>query len=72
VLWWFEQHQIPIDYLSGNSMGAMVGGMYATGKSQDELEVLVKHINWPIVIGDETPYEGNRNDPGAADLSSAG
>jgi NTE family protein len=57
VLWWFEQHHIPIDYLSGNSMGALVGGMYATGKSPDELEVLVKHINWPIVIGDETPYE---------------
>ncbi|HTT25125.1 MAG TPA: patatin-like phospholipase family protein, partial [Candidatus Sulfotelmatobacter sp.] len=30
VLRWFEQHHIPIDYLSGNSMGALVGGMYAT------------------------------------------
>jgi NTE family protein len=57
VLRWFEQHHIPIDYLSGNSMGALVGGMYATGKSPDELEVLVKHIDWPLVIGGETPYE---------------
>jgi NTE family protein len=56
VLRWFEQHRIPIDYLSGNSMGALVGGMYATGKSPDELEVLVKHIDWPLVIGGETPY----------------
>lgn len=36
VLRWFEQHHIPIDYISGNSMGALVGGMYATGKSPDE------------------------------------
>lgn len=57
VLRWFEQHHIPIDYLSGNSMGALVGGMYATGKSPDELEVLVKHMDWPLVIGGGTPYE---------------
>jgi NTE family protein len=57
VLRWFEQHHIPIDYLSGNSMGALVGGMYATGKSPDDLEALVKQIDWPLVIGGGTPYE---------------
>jgi len=57
VLRWFEQHHIPIDYLSGNSMGALVGGLYATGKSPDELEVLVKRMDWPLVIGGGTPYE---------------
>lgn len=57
VLRWFEQHHIPIDYLSGNSMGALVGGLYATGKSPDELEQLVKGMDWPLVIGSETPYE---------------
>ncbi len=57
VLRWFEQHHIPIDYISGNSMGALVGGMYATGKSPDELEVLVKHMDWPFIIGGQTPYQ---------------
>jgi NTE family protein len=57
VLRWFEQHHIPIDYLSGNSMGALVGGLYATGKSPDELERLVKQMDWPLVIAGETPYE---------------
>ena len=57
VLRWFEQHHIPIDYLSGNSMGALVGGLYATGKSPDELERLVKHMDWPLVVGGKTPYE---------------
>ncbi|MGA8493184.1 MAG: patatin-like phospholipase family protein, partial [Terriglobales bacterium] len=57
VLRWFEQHHIPIDYLSGNSMGALVGGMYATGKSPDELERLVKQMDWPLVISGQTPYQ---------------
>src|SRR5690242_16849049 len=57
VLRWFEQHHIPIDYISGNSMGALVGGMYATGKSPDELERLVRGMDWPLVIGGETPFE---------------
>jgi len=57
VLRWFEQHHIPIDYLSGNSMGALVGGLYATGKSPDELERLVKHMDWPLVLAGETPFE---------------
>ena len=56
VLRWFEQHHIPIDYLSGNSMGALVGGLYATGKSPDELERIVKHVDWPFVLGGGTPY----------------
>lgn len=57
VLRWFEQHHIPIDYIAGNSMGALVGGMYATGKSPDELEQLVKGLDWPLVFGGGTPYE---------------
>jgi NTE family protein len=57
VLRWFEQHHIPIDYISGNSMGGLVGGLYATGKSPDDLERLVKAIDWPLVIGGETPYQ---------------
>jgi NTE family protein len=57
VLRWFEQHHIPIDYISGNSMGGLVGGMYATGTSPDELERLVKTIDWSLVMGGGTPYE---------------
>jgi NTE family protein len=57
VLRWFEQHHIPIDYIAGNSMGGLVGGLYATGKSPDELEQLVKGMDWPLVIGGKTSYE---------------
>src|SRR5271165_4711651 len=42
VLKWFEEHHIPIDYLAGTSMGGMVGGLYSTGKSADDLRTIVK------------------------------
>src|SRR5689334_15440050 len=41
VLEWFEAHRIPIDYIAGTSMGGLVGGLYATGKSPKELEEIV-------------------------------
>ena len=57
VLKWFEEHHIPIDYLAGTSMGGLVGGMYATGKSADELKELVESSNWDLLLGGGTPYE---------------
>jgi NTE family protein len=57
VLRWFEQHHIPIDYLSGNSMGGLVGGLYATGQSPDQIENTVKRMDWPLLLGGVTPYE---------------
>jgi NTE family protein len=57
VLRWFEQHHIPVDYVAGTSMGGLVGGLYATGKSPDELERLVQGIDWDFVISGATPYE---------------
>ena len=57
VLRWFEQHHIPIDYIAGTSMGGLVGGMYATGKSPDELERLVKGMDWPLLSGAKLPMK---------------
>lgn len=36
-----EENNIPIDYLAGTSAGALVGSMYVTGKSPQEMEQLV-------------------------------
>ena len=38
VLRVLEEQKIPIDYIVGNSMGAIVGGMYAAGVPFDELQ----------------------------------
>ena len=57
VLQWFEDHHIPIDYLAGTSMGGLVGGLYATGRSPEELKEIVAAQNWDIIIGGDIPYE---------------
>lgn len=37
-----EEHDIPIDYITGTSMGAIVGSMYAMGYSPDEMTAILK------------------------------
>lgn len=37
-----EENNIPIDYVSGTSMGAIVGGFYAIGLSPDEMVSILK------------------------------
>lgn len=37
-----EENNIPIDYISGTSIGAIVGGLYAAGYSTEEMEELFK------------------------------
>ena len=56
VLRWFRDHHIPIDYIAGTSMGGLVAGFYATGKTPQELEELVKEQNWDVIIGGQTSY----------------
>ncbi|HXX99484.1 MAG TPA: patatin-like phospholipase family protein [Candidatus Limnocylindrales bacterium] len=57
VLKWFEEHHIPIDYLAGTSMGGLVAGFYATGKTGDELRDIVKSADWTLLLRGETPYQ---------------
>jgi NTE family protein len=57
VLQWFEDHHIPIDYIAGTSMGGLVGGLYATGKTPNQLQEIVEQQNWDIIIGGKTPYQ---------------
>lgn len=37
-----EENNIPIDYIAGTSMGAIVGSLYAMGYSPDDMEKLIK------------------------------
>ena len=37
-----EENNIPIDYITGTSMGAIVGSLYAMGYSPDDMEILLK------------------------------
>ncbi|WP_232321960.1 patatin-like phospholipase family protein [Photobacterium jeanii] len=46
VLRALEEMQIPVDYIAGTSMGAYIGGLYATGMSADEIEAFLTTVDW--------------------------
>ena len=48
-----EDSGVQIDYISGTSMGAIVGALYASGYSSDELLVLFKQANFEKLIRDD-------------------
>ncbi len=56
VLQELEELKIPIDYIGGTSMGAVVAGMYASGMSPDEIEQRFTSLNWWDVLKDRSPY----------------
>ena len=41
-----EEAGIPVDAIAANSMGAVVGGIYATGRTSAELEQIVRSLDW--------------------------
>ena len=57
VLQWFEEHRIPVSYVAGTSMGGLVGGIYATGRSPAEIKEITDGINWDDVLRGETPFK---------------
>jgi len=50
-----EELNVPIDYIAGTSMGAIIGGIYAAGYNADELEQILKEMNWTAAISDSLP-----------------
>ena len=65
VLKYIEEAGIPIDYIAGTSMGAIVGGMYALGYSSDEILELISAVDWDRLISNQvdrqrTSYESKR------------
>jgi NTE family protein len=51
-----DELRIPIDCVVGTSMGALVGGTYASGMSAEEIEAAVRAISWSGAIA----FEGKR------------
>jgi NTE family protein len=41
-----EAQKIPIDLIVGTSIGAFVGGLYASGHSPDEIEKILRTLDW--------------------------
>ena len=41
-----ERYHIPVDVVVGNSLGSVIGGMYASGYSVSEIESIATGTNW--------------------------
>ena len=57
VLKVLEEQRIPIDVIAGTSMGAVVGGLYASGMSAAELEALAGSLDWAAALNDQSNRE---------------
>jgi len=53
VLKVLEELRVPVDCIAGTSMGALVGGGYASGLPAKELEKFVTGIDWKKVVGSQ-------------------
>jgi NTE family protein len=56
VLQWLEEHRIPIDRIAGTSMGALVSGLYASGRTPGELRAIAVRESFTRVFTLQTPY----------------
>ena len=47
-----EEAGIPIDYIVGTSMGAIVGGLYSIGYTPQQLDSIVNVQDWKYLLSD--------------------
>ena len=50
VLKVLERERVPIDVIAGTSMGAIIGGLYASGMSADEIERELGTVDWDALF----------------------
>lgn len=80
VLKWFEENRIPVDRITGTSMGSLIGALYATGRSAEEIEEVATGAELPNIFHLSVDYdqlnyrrrEDRRELPGAFQLGLKG
>ncbi len=45
-----EQEGIRPDFITGTSMGSIIGGLYSIGYTADQLDTIVRSINWDLIL----------------------
>ena len=46
---------LKIDYITGTSMGAILGALYAVGYSGKEIEQICKNMDWDVLLSNQIP-----------------
>ena len=57
VLKVLEKEGVKIDYIGGTSMGAVVGGLYASGYSASQIDSIFKNTNFDELLKDYIPRD---------------
>jgi len=52
VLKAFKESELDIAYIAGTSMGSIIGGLYASGYSADEIEELIEDVDFSSLFSD--------------------
>lgn len=48
---------VKVDYVTGTSMGAIIGGLYAVGYSGKEIEEIASKIDWDKILTNRSSYD---------------
>jgi NTE family protein len=56
VLQWLYEHHVPVDLVAGTSMGGLVGGIYATGRSPAQIQQLIQGVDWNQALSGELSF----------------
>ena len=56
VLQWFEDHRIPVDVIAGTSMGSIIGALYATGHTPEQMKQIMTEDSINSVFRIEQAY----------------
>ncbi|MGN0201881.1 MAG: patatin-like phospholipase family protein [Candidatus Cryptobacteroides sp.] len=57
VISYLDSLGIPVDVVLGTSMGGLVGGIYALGHTPQQLDSIIRSINWDMALSDKVPRE---------------
>ena len=55
VLKVLEEQRIPIDYIAGTNMGSIVGGLYASGLTPEQIRAALMAVDWNDLFNDRPP-----------------
>lgn len=56
VLQWFDDHRIPVDVIAGTSMGSIIGALYATGHTPEQMKQIMSEDSINSVFRIEQAY----------------
>ncbi|MDF1695012.1 MAG: patatin-like phospholipase family protein [Saprospiraceae bacterium] len=58
VIQYLDELGIEIDYISGTSMGAIIGALYSMGYNGNKIEQIASELDWTALLNNEIPLNG--------------